>query len=239
MQVHYRAVRTQPSAARAGGPTADGTRARLISAAEELFAERGIDGVSLREINRASGAKNAVAVQYHFEDRAGVIRAILDKHRPTVEAARHALLDEHEETGAEDLRPLAGALVRPLAAKLHDRDGGPFYLRIQAELVNRTTVQRSRADGPSAEERNDSIQRWRALVGPFLGQDAERLHRRFTAIRFSSAELGRRAASGPHRDDRLFLSHLEDLVTGLLVAPTSPETLALADARDASRRQRR
>jgi hypothetical protein len=101
--------------------------------------------------------------------------------------------------------------------------------------VNRTNVRRSRAD----EDRNDSIQRWRTLVGPLLGEDAERLHRRFTVIRFSAAELGRRAASGRHRDDRLFISHLVDLVTGLLVAPTSPETLALADDRDASRRQRR
>ena len=235
MRVHYSSVRTQPSAARAGGPTADGTRARLISAAEQLFAERGIDGVSLREINRASGAKNAVAVQYHFEDRAGVIRAILDKHRPAVEARRHELLDDYEADGKSDLRALAGALVRPLADKLHDPDGGLEYLQIQAELVNRTNVRRSRND----EDRNDSIQRWRTMVGPFLGEDAERLHRRFTAIRFSSAELGRRAASGRHRDDRLFISHLIDLVTALLVAPSSPETLALADARDASRRQRR
>lgn len=235
MRVHYSAVRTQPSAARAGGPTADGTRARLISAAEQLFAERGIDGVSLREINRASGAKNAVAVQYHFEDRAGVIRAILEKHRPGVDASRHRHLDEFEASGDGELRTLAGALVRPLAEKLADPDGGLEYLQIQAELVNRTNVRPSRTD----EDRNDSIQRWRALVGPFLGQDAERLHRRFTAIRFSSAELGRRAASGRHRDDRLFTSHLVDLVSGLLVAPTSAETLALADARDASRRQRR
>jgi AcrR family transcriptional regulator len=228
-------MRAQPSAARAGGPTADGTRARLITAAEALFAERGIDGVSLREINRASGAKNAVAVQYHFEDRAGVIRAILDKHRPAVETSRHGLLDAYESSGVDDLRELSGALVRPLAEKLTDPDGGPEYLQIHSELVNRTTVQANRTP---AEARNDSIQRWRRLVGPFLGEDAERLHRRFTAIRFCAAELGRRAASGPHRDDRLFISHLVDLVTGLLVAPTSRETLDLADARDASRRQR-
>jgi AcrR family transcriptional regulator len=236
MRVHYSAVRTQPSAARAGGPTADGTRARLISAAEQLFAERGIDGVSLREINRASGAKNAVAVQYHFDDRAGVIRAILEKHRPAVEAGRHQLLDEYEAAGKADLRALAGCLVRPLADKLADTDGGPEYLQIQAEIVNRPTP---RATVRASEDSQDSIQRWRALVGPFLGEDAERLHRRFTAIRFASAELGRRAASGRHRDDRLFISHLIDLVTGLLVAPTSAETLALADARDASRKQRR
>jgi AcrR family transcriptional regulator len=218
-------------------PQADGTRARLISAAEKLFAERGIDGVSLREINRASGARNAVAVQYHFDDRAGVVRAIIAKHRPAVEAMRHELLDEYEAEGRDDLWTLAGCLVRPLAAKLADPDGGPEYLRIQAELVNGTATP-ERWNDPAADS-TDSIQRWRTLVGPFLGEDAERLHRRFTAIRFAAAEIGRRATSGPRQDDRLFVSHLTDLVTALLLAPSSPETLRLADDRDAARRRRR
>src|SRR5690348_14711574 len=97
---------------------------RLISAAEQLFAARGIDAVSLREINRASGARNAIAVQYHFEDRAGVVRAVLEKHRPDIEARRHAMLDQYEADARPDLRALASALVRPAAAKLADLDGG-------------------------------------------------------------------------------------------------------------------
>ncbi|MDQ3108146.1 MAG: TetR/AcrR family transcriptional regulator [Actinomycetota bacterium] len=217
-------------------PAADGTRARLITAAERLFAERGIDGVSLREINRASGARNAVAVQYHFDDRAGVVRAVVAKHRPVVEALRHDALDEYESAGGADLWTLAGCLVRPLAAKLADPDGGPDYLQVHAELMNRTSNEpRSEA----VVDPGDSIQRWRALVGPFLGQDAERLHRRFTAIRFSAAEVGRRASYGPRHDDRLFVSHLIDLVAALLVAPSSEETLRLADVRDAARQRRR
>lgn len=40
-------------------PTAD----RLITAAEQLFALHGIDGISLREINRAAGARNGSALQ--------------------------------------------------------------------------------------------------------------------------------------------------------------------------------
>lgn len=218
-------------------PQADGTRSRLITAAEKLFAERGIDGVSLREINRASGARNAVAVQYHFDDRAGVVRAIIAKHRPAVEARRHELLDEYEAAGRDDLWTLSGCLVRPLAAKLSDTDGGPEYLRIHAELVNGTTASDRLAEAPI--DPGDSIQRWRTLVGPFLGEDAERLHRRFTVIRFSAAEIGRRATSGPRADDRLFVSHLTDLVTALLVAPSSAETLRLADDRDAARQRRR
>jgi AcrR family transcriptional regulator len=49
------------------------TRDRLITAAEELFAANGIEAVSLREIVRASGARNTAALQYHFGDRAGLV----------------------------------------------------------------------------------------------------------------------------------------------------------------------
>ena len=40
------------------------TRDQIIRAAEQLFAAHGIDGVSLREINRAAGQSNTGAVQY-------------------------------------------------------------------------------------------------------------------------------------------------------------------------------
>jgi len=214
------------------------TRAALVSAAERLFAAEGIDRVSLRQINRASGARNAVALQYHFEDRGGIVRAVVRKHYPQVDTERHRLLDAYEAAGERDVRRLGEALVLPSAAKLSDADGGPEYLQISAELINRPRDPESGTTAEEAsEEATDSIHRWRALVEPYLGHDATRLHRRFTAIRFSALELGRRAASGPHRDDRLFISQLVDLVVALLLAPVSLATAALADDRDRARRR--
>lgn len=212
--------------------TADDTRDRLVEAAEMLMAEHGVEAVSLREINRAAGAKNAVAVQYHFIDRAGIVQAIFAKHFPAIDARRHAMLDEYEASGASDIRLLAAALVRPLASKLEDRDGGLAYLQIYAELIN---VPR-RGTGSELETARDSVQRWRMLVEPFIGSDAVALHRRFAAIRFSASELGRRARSGPHRDDRLFVSDLIDLVAGMLSAAPSRETTRLMKERDLAKR---
>lgn len=200
------------------------TTERLISAAEELFASHGIEGVSLREINRVAGAKNASALQYHFRDREGLLRALMAKHRRDVEARRHAMLDAYEAEGRDDLRALAGALVRPLAAKLADTDGGPEYLQILADLVNRP---RAVIDPADLDDPESSIYRWRRLVGRLLEEDATRLHRRFAAIRFTAVEVARRARSGPHADDRLFTSDLIDLVTGVLSAPLSEETRRL------------
>jgi AcrR family transcriptional regulator len=208
---------------------AEPTRAALVSAAERLFATEGIDRVSMREISRASGARNAVALQYHFGDRAGIVRALLGKHYPEIDRRRHQLLDAYEAEGRCDVRELSEALVLPAASKLSDPDGGPEYLQVSAELLNRPSGAREPdlSEGPLS-----SIDRWRMLVEPFLEQDAARLHRRFTAIRFAALELGRRAQSAPHRDDRLFVSQLVDLVAALLLAPVSPQTAVLAQARD-------
>jgi AcrR family transcriptional regulator len=206
-------------------PNPEATKRRLLSAAAELFAERGIDAVSLREITAASGVRNSTALQYHFGDRRGLLRAVLARHHDDVERARHELLDEYEArargAGGDDLRALVGAFVRPLAAKLADPDGGRAYLRIMAQLVNRPTVSADESD-------TDSTTRWRRLVAPHLPDVAvRRLHHRFTAIRITFVELARRAEMAPRRDDRLFTSHLVDLVTAVLQAPMSEETAAL------------
>jgi AcrR family transcriptional regulator len=207
------------------------TRERLIAAAEELFAAQGIEAVSLREIVRASGARNATALQYHFGDRAGLVRAVLEKHHPGVDAHRHALLDE---LGADlDLRALARALAEPLAAKLSE---GAAYLQIMAELMNRPSPA---LDPATFDDPADSMYRWRTLAASLLSEEALRLHRRFVVLRFAVVELARRADTGPHTDDRLFTSHLVDLVTALLAAPVSEETLELAARRDAVRAARR
>src|ERR687891_1391854 len=208
------------------------TSTRLVRAAEDLFAARGIDAVSLREINRTAGAKNASALQYHFGDRDGLLRAVLAKHHHAVEARRHAMLDAYEAEGRDDLRALAGALVRPSAAMLADGDGGPAYLQIMADLMNRP---RPVIDPAALDDPASSIFRWRALVAGLLDNAATRLHRRFVAMRFAAVELARRARSAPHTDDRLFVSHLVDLVAGVLAAPLSDETRRLDAQRGASR----
>lgn len=212
-------------------PNPEVTRQRLITAAETLFAERGIEGVSLREINAVAGMRNATALQYHFHDRYGLVKAILAKHTPEIDAARHALLDQYVRADVDDLRSLAAALVRPSAAKLGDHDGGRAYLRIHAQVLNRPEM--PVFDESKAPPR-DSIQRWRSMVGPLLPDVAvRRLHHRFTAMRVSATELARRAAASPRRDDQLFVSHLTDLVAALLATPVSPETAALLSARSA------
>ncbi len=54
------------------------TAGRILYAALQLFAEKGFDNVSVREICAAAGVSKPV-LYYHFENRDGVIRAVLRK----------------------------------------------------------------------------------------------------------------------------------------------------------------
>jgi AcrR family transcriptional regulator len=208
---------------------ADETRAQLIRAAERLFAARGIEAVSLREINREADQRNATALQYHFEDRDGLVNAILGKHERAIETSRHALLDEIEADGESNVHRLSAALVLPVAEKLSDRDGGRSYLRIVAQLINRHVA---RVDPIALKDTSNSLNRWRAMVEPEMSPIAvDPLHSRFTARRIMFVELARRAESPQRKDDRLFVSHLIDLVAAILGAPISALTRSLLEER--------
>jgi AcrR family transcriptional regulator len=57
-------------------PASADTRQRLIDAAATLFADRGFENVTVREICKTSNA-NVAAVNYHFGDKAGLYRAVV------------------------------------------------------------------------------------------------------------------------------------------------------------------
>ena len=204
-------------------------RQALIEAARALFAERGIEGVSIRELGRAAEQRNNNAVQYHFGDREALLYAVLGPHNERVGSRRAALLEELEADAAPSIRSLAGALVRPSAAMLEDA-AGRDYLRIVAELIADPANIRRRGPFDGTE-----LDRWTRLTKQHMAETTFPLHRRFSAMNLCFSELGRRAASRRRGDHRLFVSDLVDLVTGVLCAEVSEETLRLLGERESAR----
>lgn len=201
-------------------------RGALVDAARSLFAERGVEAVSMREIGRSAGQRNSNAVQYHFGDRASLLEAVLRPYHDLVAAGRAVLLDQFDAEPAPTLRDLAGALVRPSAAMLGQSDGRD-YLRIVAELVGQPENLRG---GPLA---GMGLSRWDRTARAHMPASTLPLHRRFSAINLCFTELGRRASARRRSDHRLFVSDLVDLTTGVLGADVSDETLRLLEERDA------
>lgn len=207
------------------------SREALIEAGERLFAAGNIDGVSLREIGRAAGQRNATALQYHFGSRDGLIAAIVDKHSEEVAARRHALLDECRDEPT--LRALCNAFVKPLASKLVTEDGR-LFLQIAGHVINRT-VTRVSPEQPAARLMTDaqgSIPRWGEMTVALMPPDTSGspFHQRFAGLRFAYVELARRAQFAERRDDDMFVSHIVDLMTALLSTPLSDETRRRMDA---------
>ena len=116
-------------------PRSAATRAKLITVAERLFAKHGIEGVTLAQIGKAAGQRNAAVCQYHFGNKNGLLQSIIDKHVPGIVARRHAMLEEIERQDAPPLREIARALVAPVAEKLDDPRGGREFIIITAQLV--------------------------------------------------------------------------------------------------------
>ena len=95
------------------------TRLALVGVAERLFAERGIDAVSISEILEAAGQRNKNAIHYHFGGKDGLITAIAEHRSAALNARRAELLDDIRWRGVElDVAALSRTLVVPLAELL-------------------------------------------------------------------------------------------------------------------------
>ena len=64
-----------------------------------LFAERGVDGVTVREIAEAAGQKNHAAVGYYFGSKEALIRELVLDGAVLIDERRNAALDRLEASG--------------------------------------------------------------------------------------------------------------------------------------------
>jgi AcrR family transcriptional regulator len=109
-------------------------RDTIMDAAERLFAERGIDAVSLRTINAEAGYSVA-ALHYHFGTRDGLVRALLERAQPPMLQQRAGLLAALATLPAPPVGAIVEALVLPLTAgMLTDFTGSLARLRFLVRL---------------------------------------------------------------------------------------------------------
>lgn len=74
------------------GDRDDPTREKIKAAAQRLFSAHGLDGVSVRDIVKAAGAKNGASLHYYFGSKEGLItELVLDGARRSEEGRRRAL----------------------------------------------------------------------------------------------------------------------------------------------------
>jgi AcrR family transcriptional regulator len=94
-----------------------GGRLRLLAAAEELLATRGLE-VPNREIVAAAGQHNRSAITYHFGSRVALIDAVCEQHEVPVAQHRQQLIARLPGPAERTTRQLVEAQVQPLAAEM-------------------------------------------------------------------------------------------------------------------------
>jgi AcrR family transcriptional regulator len=114
----------------------DATRQLILAKAEELFAERGIAGVPLRDIGAAAGQRNNVAVQYHFGDRETLLREITSYRASASEEIRAELLGDLLADGRP---PQVCDLVRAFIVSLarHLEEGNHYLAFLSRYIIER------------------------------------------------------------------------------------------------------
>jgi len=204
----------------------------MIDAAERLLAERGIDAVSLREVQAAAGQRNKSAAQYHFGSRAGLIDAIIATRMAPIDLARRRRLDDLDD---DRVTPTTHDYVRALVDPLADatvRRSRSWYARFLA----RSYTDPVWAGAVDESGHGTALVAWRRRLDEHL-TDAipelpaslrqARINRAIsTAILALAAGEGRRSTAA-QRDARI--SDLIDGITAALNAGVSAATLDLLD----------
>ena len=143
-----KAAVSRASALRGGGRTpaagtgsrSQATRERILDAAEQLFAERGFYGVSVRDITGAAAVDVALA-SYHFGNKQGLLEAVFMRRAEDLNAERSARLDAVLAAGGGRKPPSLEAVIDAFTHPLLDRSsrgspGWKSYFALIAEVNN-------------------------------------------------------------------------------------------------------
>jgi len=113
----------------------DDTRQRIKHEAQALFALRGVDGVSVREIVAATGQKNGASLHYYFRSKEALVRELVIDGARLIDERRNVWLDRLQcEGGPRTPREVVEVLVWP-SINLGGREGEEgTYLRFISTL---------------------------------------------------------------------------------------------------------
>ena len=217
---------------RAASARGSQTRERLLDAAERLWGQRGVEGVSLREIRLAAGQRNSSALQFHFGGRRGLLLALTQRHLPRVASAQEDLHRAVVADGRQDdLTALTEVLVRPDAEYLRRGPSERAWIKISAELLARPETMlgdiAAHAPPPAVLVGKQIYEQLARMVEPDVA--VERLLSVLVAVRHLCAARARLEDASPGGVGRSvlpfdrWLANLLDMAVAALGAP--PRTL--------------
>lgn len=189
---------------------------RILQSAERLFSERGIDGVSLREITTESGV-NSASLHYHFGSKIAVLERIFELRAQPIAAQREKLLSQlkYNRQGRPKVEDVLRAFLRPALETQNTEDGNTFNLLRARLAFEREAVRRRVLDKAFNHSSRMALQ---ALAKALPHLSTQELHWRFHFLLgcmvYTMAQPGRiESLSSEQVDTRDWEQALERLIT--------------------------
>lgn len=117
------------------------TRDRILDAAEALFAQRGFEGVSVRQIMRRADADVSLAY-YHFDSKQDLFDQVMLRRAETLNSLRLDALDAVERRHSDDapsVEEIIGAFTNPLLELLaSEHEAWKHYFQLIAQINSST-----------------------------------------------------------------------------------------------------
>jgi AcrR family transcriptional regulator len=201
----------------------ESTRTLLLETAERLFAERGVEGVTVREIQEGAGQSNASVVAYHFGSKTELVKTLIVWRNAGLDARRDEMHAEMVAAGTEgDPRSVVWLLVKPLVESIRE---GEMFVPFLARLSENPRANTAYWPTDLTDWTEEAMQE---LVGATLVEMPDRLRRGRIVQLYNSVLnlLGEQARAG-HRIGEAQLHNYVDAWVGMLTAPVSKETRAL------------
>ena len=211
-------------------------RELLMRTAEELFAKKGIDTVSLNEINKAAGQRNTSALHYHFGNKKGLIDAIIYGHYADIDNDINARLDRFDACPEAEKTPrkLLECLVIPFSNQL-DTSAGINYLLIvnQVFIKSSEMILKGHPDGED-KARPRAFALFRQMMANLPAEirvSRQVIHANmiFNALA-TYAQTRRENKVHALGGKALFVSNLLDNLVSAMQASPSAETLAIIES---------
>ncbi len=101
------------------------TKERILHAAEDLFAQHGFAGTSLRQVTSRADV-NIAAVNYHFGSKENLVHEVFKHRMDQMSEKRLASLAVATEKDPQDLEAILLAFIQPALALTMDRHGASF-----------------------------------------------------------------------------------------------------------------
>lgn len=200
------------------------TALQLLLAAERLFAEHGLAGVSLRQISIEAGSSNNSAIRYHFGSKDDLLRAIF-AYRISDLMQRRALL--RARANPDDLRAQVEAHILPLIELAESPDCSYVSFIEQLQRAGAADVFLHQSNAVQSQE--EFASRMQRLL-PHIPEPARSM--RVQQAQDLAIHLAAERERAIRRNDAvvpfaLFVSGVVDGLAGFLEASASAETSQL------------